>query len=185
MLKVSIGKFGIRREILNLFTFDLKKEVPSPSRPVAIHEKLVRSELIDEKILKARLGQGDLLFRAEKEGKELGYIFGAVRETGVSEIEAHLIVANDEVYLYDAFVRPEFRGQGIYPELLKAALNYFKGKKRRALIFTTASNRMSRRGIEKAGFFHYQTVIFYNLFGIKFYRFGRKEKHVRSYLKAE
>jgi len=63
---------------------------------------------------------------------------------------------------------PRFRGQGIYPRVLRTIAGYLKEKKfRRVFISTHENNRFSIRGIEKAGFKHVGQIRLRKVLGIQ------------------
>jgi RimJ/RimL family protein N-acetyltransferase len=70
-----------------------------------------------------------------------------------------VVPAGDEIYLYDAYTVPEWRGRRLFPAMLSALTARARAQgKRRALIFVLASNLASARAIEHAGFERFQVV---------------------------
>ncbi len=66
-----------------------------------------------------------------------------------------------QAYLYKAFTLPEYRGRGIYPELLQRVCRILKERGvHTILIATSIENRSSFRGIQKAGFERLGTVFY-------------------------
>src|SRR5207248_10816862 len=62
-------------------------------------------------------------------------------------------LASGEGYIYDCATRPDYRGRGYYPALLRAtAADLSREGWRRAWIGTGPGNFVSQRGIARAGF---------------------------------
>jgi GNAT superfamily N-acetyltransferase len=137
-------------------------------------------------VIESRLEKSDRIFLAESEGNLVAYLFAATSKTDIGEIDDWLIVSQSEVYLYDAFTAPKARGKGIYPCLITYASVYFKNRGfKHALIFSTAGNSASIKGIERCGFSCYETVWYRNLLGWKSWRYRVTESVVSSRLSNE
>lgn len=77
----------------------------------------------------------------------------------VVEIDRVVVPGPEEVYLYDAFTVPAWRGCGLFSTLLLYLLADAHGRgRKRALIFVRAGNRASRHAIERVGFELFGTV---------------------------
>jgi GNAT superfamily N-acetyltransferase len=75
------------------------------------------------------------------------------------EIDRFVVPSPTDVYLYEAFTRPEWRGRALFSALLGRLVSFAHARGRqRALIFVLASNRPSRRAIERAGFVRFAAV---------------------------
>lgn len=86
----------------------------------------------------------------------------------VAEIGRLVVPGPDEVYLYDAFTVPAWRGRGLFQAMLMRLLEYARAQgKRRALIFVLNRNRASRRAIERTGFELFQAVSRVRVWGLK------------------
>lgn len=73
--------------------------------------------------------------------------------TGVTEIDRLVVPGPDDVYLYDAFTEPRWRGRGLFSATIARLLAFARARgKRRALIFVLADNYASRKAIERTGF---------------------------------
>jgi len=165
---------------LCLYYFPLKKQIPAvqPKEEVEIAllgkeslgEIVLRLTWMDRKLLAQRLERGDNVCVAYKNSDILSYCWIAFDRISVDEIQMTLNVKNNEVYLYDAYTKPEHRGKGLYPAVLTELLNYSKEKNfSRALIFVQKGNRASHNGVIKAGFTLFQEIIFIKLIGLTFY----------------
>ncbi|MCY4381799.1 MAG: GNAT family N-acetyltransferase [Nitrospinae bacterium] len=112
-----------------------------------------------ESLTGRRFERGEKCFVALEDGKAVSYIWGARGVVGVEEIDKAVKPEAKEIYLYDAFTLEPWRGKNLYPSVLRRALEY--GEKlglTRSLIFVEAKNMASRRGVDKAGFIHFQTL---------------------------
>ncbi|MDY6983616.1 MAG: GNAT family N-acetyltransferase [Pseudomonadota bacterium] len=91
---------------------------------------------------------------ALRNGEIAGYAWVSADSLHVDEIACTFPLAADEVFIYDCFVDEAFRGGGIYPAMLRAALDDCAAQKgiRRAVIGAVSVNHASLRGIRKAGF---------------------------------
>ncbi len=89
-----------------------------------------------------------------RHGKDVvAYCWLACTPVRVDEIRQLVVPGPEDVYLYDAFTMPSWRGCGLFSALLRHLLVFARARARkRALIFVLASNRASRRAIERAGF---------------------------------
>jgi GNAT superfamily N-acetyltransferase len=100
-----------------------------------------------------RLREGQVCAVALHGGDVVAYCWLSQRPVLVAEIDRLVVPRNDEVYLYDAFTLPAWRGRGLFRVLLLRLLAFAHAKPwRRALIFARAGNRASRRAIERAEF---------------------------------
>ena len=117
-----------------------------------------------EDLTARRFERGEKCFVALEDGKAVSYIWGARGVVGVEEIDKAIKPEAKEIYLYDAFTLEPWRGQNLYPAVLRRALEYAEGLGlARSLIFVEAKNTPSRRGVDKAGFIQFQTL-YYNRF---------------------
>jgi len=96
----------------------------------------------------------------------IGYCWMARTPVWVEEIGHAVVPAPGEVYFYDAFTMPAWRGRGLFFGLLSRLLALARSRGfDRGLIIVDARNRASRRVIEKARFDVVQTVSCLNLCG--------------------
>ncbi len=116
-----------------------------------------------------RLREGQACAVARHEAEVVAYCWLAVTPVPVAEIDRVVVPGPEEVYLYDAFTVPEWRGRGLFTTLLLDLLTYTRAQgRKRALIFVLARNEASRRAIERGGFRLFQTVSRVELFGLPF-----------------
>jgi predicted GNAT family acetyltransferase len=55
------------------------------------------------------------------------------------------------LHIGPCWTHPDFRGQGLYPYLIKKVMDDYKNAYRNFYMFTSTDNISSQRGIEKAG----------------------------------
>lgn len=131
------------------------------------------AKALDHSLAKRRFERGEVCFAALHEGKIVSYCWMAQGKIGIEELDLAVSTLPDEVYLYDAFTLPPWRGRGLYPVILREMLLYAgRNGFSRALIFVAAGNTASRRGVLKAGFLEFQVVTHLSILGIPFYRYS-------------
>lgn len=91
-----------------------------------------------------------------------GYGWITREEFYIDELNYAYPLMEDEFFIYDCFISPQFRGRGIYPAMLQAILrDYYLYKAcRRACIGVASANRGSRRGVSKAGFREFNRITY-------------------------
>jgi GNAT superfamily N-acetyltransferase len=90
---------------------------------------------------------------AEKDGRLVHSSWMETEAAWVGEADRFFMVPSGDAYIYESFTRPEMRGQGVYPAVLRtmAARSAPRGL-RRLWIAAETTNLASLRAIEKAGF---------------------------------
>ena len=68
---------------------------------------------------RARLQQGEYCFVCENGGNIIGYLWFCATSKYIPEIQSTLVLEPCEVYVYNAYVVPDFRGRDIVPRLYK------------------------------------------------------------------
>jgi GNAT superfamily N-acetyltransferase len=112
-----------------------------------------------------REGQACAVARAGNDVVAYCWMTGA--PVAVAEIDRLLIPGPDEVYFYEAFTSPAWRGRGLFQALLLRLQQFAHAQgRRRALIFVLASNVPSWRAIEGAGFKMFQAVTKIEVLGL-------------------
>ena len=183
--KFSGFMLRISKKSLRLYRLSLKDSfvtiTPKVKTDISVYEHPLELGNVDPLVLKERISHGDRVFVAKHQSKPVGYLFAADTDCWVDEIEDRLIVGSGEIYLYDAYTDIEYRRNRIYSALISNAAQYFKNLSyTSAFIFTTASNKISLKGIERSGFSCYQTIRYYNLFGWKIWYYKNRSKNVES-----
>jgi ribosomal protein S18 acetylase RimI-like enzyme len=101
-------------------------------------------------VFQARVKRGCqlcVLFRGETIAGTLFLVLGRAHS-----FQHHVLTEHDAVIL-DARIDPEFRGQGLYPILLKLSLGTLKGKEiERVFVATSEHNEPSLRALRRVGF---------------------------------
>jgi GNAT superfamily N-acetyltransferase len=187
LIRVRFTKpqFAISSESLRLYAFKLSEGTPQ-IRPkvivkVTTHDRPLELGSLQRSIVEQRIAQGDKICVARHSSNPVAYIFIATRNCWVDEIQDWFIVASGEVYLYDAFTSDEYRRNRIYSFLLSHATRLFKESAfSYVLIFSTALNTSSIKGIERAGFQCYEIVYFYNIFGFKIWNYKKQHNGIES-----
>jgi ribosomal protein S18 acetylase RimI-like enzyme len=179
-----------KKDVLKMYAFDLKERInPVEAEAlvdVSVHGTPVKVGRLPRSVIESRLEKGDKIFIAEHNNEPVAYLFAATSNTYIGEIDDWLMVNRGEVYLYDAFTAPEFRGRRIYPHLITEAAVHFKNRGyEHALIFSTVQNILSIKGITRCGFKCYKTVWFRNFLGWKSWRYQDRERFVDSRLSSE
>jgi GNAT superfamily N-acetyltransferase len=179
-----------KRQELRLYALDLGGSIrtvkPKNGIAYSVHKRSGPVGMIESSRCERRFAKGDRAIVAYIKHNPVAYLFAATTDTWVGEIEDWLSIVSKEVYFYDAFTAVRYRGRGIYPSLLCRGAAYFKKRGyRHAVIFSTARNRDSIKGIEGCGFSCYETVDYRNFFGLKtwYYRVG--ERYVKTRLGNE
>lgn len=89
-----------------------------------------------------RLAAGDMCFVARHDGGIVSARWAATSRARCDYLSRTIRLAEDEVYLYDAFTLPASRGKRVFPALTSAMHRYFRvAGKRRAICFTGPENK--------------------------------------------
>jgi RimJ/RimL family protein N-acetyltransferase len=94
----------------------------------------------------------------------------------IDEINYNYPLSADEIFIFDCFVCPQFRGQGIYPQMIRSVLACYRQQLtgiRVAYIAVSSVNRASIRGIRKAGFREFSRIRYWNWRGRESWRMGQ------------
>jgi GNAT superfamily N-acetyltransferase len=106
-----------------------------------------------------RLRNGESCAVARHGSEVVSYCWSTDGPAWVGEINRLVVPEPPDVYLYDAFTLPPWRGRGLFRVLLSRLLAMSRERgRRRALIFALASNRASCRAIEGTGFERFHVV---------------------------
>ncbi len=174
----------LSRGELNLFSFKLSGSIPELAAGTDAEysfldnksgEKIASlASLVGKDIVKARFEQGEVCGVAWSNSAVVSYCWLAFKQAEVGEINRYIKLREKELYLYDAFTLPDYRGRGLFPALLTAILGHARSQGySRALIFSNSKNRPSLRGIEKAGFSLFQSIHFLKLLDLRLCLPGR------------
>ena len=151
-----------RTEIRVFCATDRPQRTPPPPGFSLVHWREDRDGLAEEAMRAAdeppglsaeRFRNADEFFGWEKDGQIVswGWVTFRDRKIGQSIVPAQLGWA----FLYNFHTHPEYRGQGLYPQLLTAIIRCLTKSGYCVLIIDVNSrNKPSLHGIEKAGFIH-------------------------------
>lgn len=192
MIKTHYTGFSlsVSREHLKLYYLKLNQHQQTITAripvDVSIGEFVPELEIFDKSIREQRNKRHDTVLIAFYQARPVGYLFATTKDCWVSEIEDWLIIKPHEIYLYDAFTRPAYRGKRIYATLLNHAADFFgQHGYLHALIFTGAQNTSSIKGIEYCGFSEYGSVQRLKLLGRNMWDFKITRRYVTSHFKNE
>jgi GNAT superfamily N-acetyltransferase len=106
-----------------------------------------------------RLREGQACAVARHGRDIVAYCWLTCAAAWAGEIDRFVVPGPADVYLYEAFTLPDWRGRALFPALLGRLVSFARARGRqRALIFVLAGNRPSRRAIERAGFARFAAV---------------------------
>lgn len=158
----------IRVATLNLYEQRLDRPVataPVPLPPgleLGVHESPCSASDVPSgwhQEAQARLAAGEACAVVRSKGAVVAYCWATTSAAPVEEIGCRVVPVEGEIYLYDAYTAPSWRGRRLFPAMLGALTAWARSRgKHRALIFAMASNVASARAIEHAGFERFQTV---------------------------
>lgn len=150
---------------LNLYFFKMSNPIPH----IAIKEDIVLhflkkrspelSLVVSNVVSDQRFSRGSVCSCLFHQNKIVSYCWLSFQEEWIGEIETTISLKMDEVYLFDAFTLPEYRGKNLFPFLLTNTITYLKTQGYcYALIFALSTNRVSIKAIQKAGFKYFRKV---------------------------
>ncbi len=127
-------------------------------------------QFTDRRLFQARLERGEQFWVTQLDDKIAAYCWATDAPVEIGEVRRVIRPRSGEIYLYDAFTFPEYRGQNLYPALLHRILvQSCQQGLPRALIFVLDDNVASIRGVQKAGFREFQRVTYCNFLGLSRY----------------
>ena len=156
-----------------VFTYDLAHDPEAPALPgvtlraathqdrAALHEAMQASGAYPDDVVETRLRDGRRPYIAETDGMIVAYGWVAFDAEPVGDLGFSFQLRSDEAYIYDCATRPDYRGRGYYPALLRAmVIDLRRGGCARLWIGTAPGNFVSQRGIARAGFMKVADVHF-------------------------
>ena len=120
----------IRVATLNLYERSLASSLPAAlplpdGVALMVQEGLAAGDLpegLRHREAQARLAAGQACAAVHARGAIVAYCWSTTAPASVEEIRCHVVPREDEVYLYDAYTAPEWRGQRLFPAMLAALL---------------------------------------------------------------
>lgn len=181
---------SLKKEKLDLFVCDLSDPISKVNAELPIEINILEQSTDLENtsifMITSYLRTKQKIFVAYHRSAPVGYLFTSTARCRVGEIQDHLVIVSQEVYLFNAYTYKAFRGKHIYPTLITHAAQYYKDLCfRKALIFATRSNTSSINGIKKAGFKCYENITFSNILGWKSWNHIRGNSDTQSYFSHE
>ncbi len=124
-----------------------------PGDARALEEAMHASGEYPDGVVKARLRDGRDPYIVEADGLIVSYGWVALSPEPIGDLGLSFRIDPDEAYIYDCATRPDYRGRGYYPLLLRYVVAELdRAGRRRAWIGTAPGNFTSQRGILRAGF---------------------------------
>jgi SAM-dependent methyltransferase/GNAT superfamily N-acetyltransferase len=156
-----LGETVYRRAILMERPLDQPNVRLAARLPVAID--LLRTSEVDEYAnfrpdtdpseTRRRLEAGPLCFVARHEGRIVHACWAATGRAWVEYLAGEILLASDEVFHYDSFTAPSFRGRNIAAVRVIEAARYFRqAGYRRLVAIVVPENTSAFRSLEKAGY---------------------------------
>jgi len=165
---------------LQLYSFHLGASVPElkPQCPCELSvlgegsqaEVSLLPPFVATSVAGARFSRGEVCFAWLRGSEVLSNVWASCSPERVEEILQIVRPRSGEIYLFDAFTAPPYRGLGLYASLLSAALRHYRDRGlKRALIFTTSENVSSWKGILRAGFSLFQVIRYWKVMRLCIY----------------
>ena len=158
---------------LLLFSFNLHETIPDIGEGISTEMQFITDEsfftakktidrsTLNTEVSKNRFRKGDFCCVSIYNNEIVSYCWIAIQRAYIGEIDKNIHMKSNEIYMYDAFTKPEFRGNNLFPSILTTILDFGRQKGyQKGLIFTLSSNNSSITAIKKAGFNRFQSVYF-------------------------
>ena len=113
---------------------------------------MARLAQLNEAEVERRLAEGHHVFLLRVAGEPASYGWSATGPAEIGGLPWAFTVPSNERYLWDFVTLPEFRGRGLYPQLLQEIVRHQLDEAEWFWIGHEPDNEASRRGILKAGF---------------------------------
>ena len=144
-----LGELGYRRLAIRECMLDRPFPEPEARVPLAfevldeteIDEYIAFRKGADPEIVRRRIAAGNSCFVARTEGRIISARWAATGTAQCDYLFREVPLGSDEVYLYDAFTLPEWRGKGIFPALTSEMHRHYRAAgKKRSICFTGPEN---------------------------------------------
>ena len=127
--------------------------------------------------VRRRLGGGQLCFAVWHDRRIIHAAWAATGRAGIEYLSTEITLEPDEVWSYDVFTVPAFRGMGASPARMAAMIEYFRDRGYRCLMGAILpENRSSMRLGDKVGWTRSIGVIGYVGLGSWRHVFHRRER---------
>lgn len=111
------------------------EETPETKPPLGVTISILKKTELDEYLafhteadpsrIADRLNAENQCFVARYEGQLISTAWAAMHRAWISYLACQISLAENEVYFYNAFTRPDFRGQSISPAIRAEMTRYF------------------------------------------------------------
>ena len=102
---------------------------------------------------RARLSENNRCFVMVQDGRFAHATWVATTQVWMRELRRYFRPPLGDAYVYESYTRPEARGRGAYPLVLREIASWAEGQGlARLWVGVEADNPASRRAVEKAGF---------------------------------
>lgn len=157
-----LGEVGCYRRLL-LLERSLEEPIPEmmPRLPITI--TLLKKTELDEYLkfrpksnpprVADRFNTNHWCFVARHDGRIIAASWAATQRAWIFYLDCEVQMTQDDVYVYDSFVMPNFRGQSIFPAIRAEMIRYFLAAGyHRMVTGITPENKSSLRAVWKTGF---------------------------------
>lgn len=174
-LKHLLAKVGIKYVRAYAYERPMNVEIPKtyPKIQVSVNEA-TRDNIHQlygmREPIRQRVEMGDMCYIAENINQAVGYSWIATgREVYMPEIERRITFMEDEGYLYDAMVFPEFRRKGVMKKMIEDILRYLRSRKI-SRVYAFASNKITQRVLRKFMFRRTREITYARIFIYREYK---------------
>lgn len=143
-----------------------------PGELAGVVEMLQASDRpVSREQLQARFARGDRCFVTRHAGQVVAHVWMSASYFHISEIGQTLALAADEIYFYDLYTAPEWRGHGIAPYLIAAGGLVFQRERgtHTARCLVMAWNNPSLQAMRKVGGIRVARMGYVKLLGLNFH----------------
>lgn len=128
-------------------------------KPSELGEYMAMQPERTKQLFADRLARGHRCLTVRSHGRLVGGMWAAQQHAWIAYLEREVPLGDGEVYAFDAFTLPEFRGQGIAPALSTELIRRSQAAGcRRAIRATSPENQPALRAHAKAGFHPYARI---------------------------
>lgn len=183
----------IKRSIRRLFrhptlrwqfviALDFSQEFPPSVNQIPVHVEELKLEDFDQVVdlyrsrnvsverLRARLDQGEICYVIKSRERVVSLFWLQLGEAYSERLDRHYPLSPTEIYAYDSYTAPDFRGKGLSTAVPNLVAKPFLERGYRCLIgFVVPVNQPAKRAVKKRAFQTVGVTGFVELFGIRLY----------------
>lgn len=164
----SLSEIGCYRRAI-MFRLPLDRRMPEvkPGLSVTVDmldkneldEYLIFRPKVDPSFIAERLSAGHHCFAARSEKRIVSAGWAAVDRAWSTLLDCEIKLSPDEVYVYDTFTKPDFRGRSVSPVIMAEIIRHFSAAGYRTMILVIEpENKSSIRAVRKVGFRPFGTM---------------------------